>query len=148
MGRSLFIAGGRSEGSDFDLVSTSQHDELFDQSTACGTVSRPILPLQLQCVVPFPFIHPRLTQQTFTLPTTLLEDTSSKYLHFAEADTSYVDLSTAQSEGLISFDQTGAFIMQADSSNLASGRGRDSVRIGSNDYWNDVCPLFRSIATR
>lgn len=47
----------------------------------------------------------------------------------------YVDQGTAQNRGLIDRDN-GAVVMRVDSSNVASGRGRDSVRITSKATYN------------
>ncbi|KAK4687211.1 hypothetical protein P7C73_g2919, partial [Tremellales sp. Uapishka_1] len=49
----------------------------------------------------------------------------------------YVSQDDAASKGLTSIDSTGAFIMAADSTNNASGRGRNSVRISSKDKFAD-----------
>lgn len=48
-----------------------------------------------------------------------------------------MDQATAQNQGLIGV-QNGAVFMRADSDNVATGRGRNSIRISSNDYWADV----------
>ncbi len=47
----------------------------------------------------------------------------------------YVDQGTAQNRGLID-KSNGAVVMRVDSSNVASGRGRDSVRITSKASYN------------
>jgi hypothetical protein len=47
-------------------------------------------------------------------------------------------MSTAQSEGLASVMSDGSFLMRANAETIATGRGRDSVRITSKDEYGDV----------
>ncbi|TYJ51917.1 hypothetical protein B9479_007496 [Cryptococcus floricola] len=49
----------------------------------------------------------------------------------------YVSKSSGQSAGLIDVQSDSTFIMRADSDSVATGRGRDSVRISSKDYFAD-----------
>ncbi|WVF71645.1 hypothetical protein IAT40_006453 [Kwoniella sp. CBS 6097] len=49
----------------------------------------------------------------------------------------YVSKSAAQKEGLVDVQSGNTFLMRADSSNIPTGRGRDSIRITSKDQFAD-----------